>query len=194
MKRLTLIFFACIYLFSGVLSAYAEAPTPTSPPAYAVCDLCGYCPTNFANKPGDWNKCVECIYPELATTVKDDPTSKDTLKVDPATQNPPTPAPGRMYTMLGCLKTSLTSFQSEGAAVSVVQVLLNIIFQIVGGIAFLYFIYGCYIILTSQADPERLGRGKRTVYGAIVGLVFVLTSILLVRFLASGILKIPGFT
>lgn len=183
-------------LFVSSVSVLAQGSiTPTTAPAgYAVCDQCGYCPTNFDTKPGDWNKCVECVYPNIYPLIVDNPDSKDTLKTDPATFNPPTPMPGRMYTMLGCLKTNLTSFQTEGAAVSVIQLLLDIIFRTVGGIALLYFMYGCYVLATSQGDPERLNKGKRLVYGSIVGLIFVLLSILIVRFLASGVLKIPGFS
>ena len=74
-----------------------------------------------------------------------------------------------------------------------VQSLLNIVFAMAGGIAFLYLLYGSFIIATSQANPERLNYGKRVVYGAIAGVIFTLGSVFLVKFIASGILKIPGF-
>lgn len=172
-----------------------EAATPT--PLTAECDMCGYCPRNYPTPPGNWKACAECLYPQANLT----PGSLDTLKIEPTTQNPPTPMPGRMYTMIGCIKTdaenqSPRSFNdpSGGAVATVTQALLNLLFRIVGGIAFIYLIYGAFLILTSQADPGRLNHGKRTVMGAIIGLAFALLSILIVRVIASGILRIPGFT
>lgn len=94
--------------------------------------------------------------------------------------------------MIGCIKTDL-GFTEQEAASSVTQTLLNIIFGIVGGVAFLYLIYGSFIILTSQSNPERLNYGKRLVFGAIIGVVFTLASVFIVNFIASGILRIPGF-
>jgi len=113
--------------------------------------------------------------------------------VDPASNTGPTPYPGRQYTVIGCIKTDLASFSQQGAAAGVVQTLLNIIFGIIGGLAFLYLIYGSFVVLTSQAEPERLNYGKRLIIGAVVGAVFSLLSVFIVNFLASGILRIPGF-
>ncbi len=116
----------------------------------------------------------------------------DTLRVDPATNLPIAPAAGRQYTFLGCLTTGAGTFQ-EGGAGNVVQALLRIIFSIVGGVAFLYLIYGAFIILTSQNEPGRLNYGRRVIYGAIAGLIFSLTSIMLVNLIAGQVLRIPGF-
>lgn len=201
----------------------AQQPTPTQPPQptptqslnptstpipisspiptvyedrYTTCDLCGYCPKNCTDTtgevvptPGAWLKCVECLYPDLDP----DPVSCNTLLVDQAVNLPPTPYPGHWYTMIGCISTNLGGFSESGAAGNVVQTLLNVIFSIAGGIAFLYVLYGSFLILTSQGDYEKLNQGKRVVYGAIAGLIFSIASVFLVNLIASGILKIPGF-
>ena len=112
--------------------------------------------------------------------------------IDPETGLPPPVVSGRQYTFLGCLGGG-AGFTEEGAVGGVVQSLLNIIFSVAGGISFLYLIYGSYIIITSQANPERLNYGKRVLYGAIAGLIFTIGSVFIVNFIASGILKIPGF-
>lgn len=167
-------------------------PLPTSiiqeptGPRYAACDLCGFCPPNIA--PQSWASCQKCLYPNMSS----DPTSMESLVIDPETNLPPAPAPGRQYTFLGCLGSG-GGFGEEGAAGSVVQSILNIIFSAAGGIAFLYLIYGSFVVATSQANPEKLNYGKRVVYGAIAGLIFTLASVFIVKFIASGILKIPGF-
>lgn len=163
-----------------------QQPLPTSGPRYAACDLCGFCPP--ANPPQSWISCKKCLYPNIS----DDPTTLESLKIDENTNLPPTPFPGKQYTFLGCLGGG-EGFRTEGSAGGVVQSILNIIFSSAGGIAFLYLLYGSFIIATSQADPERLNYGKRLVNGAIIGLIFTLGSVLIVNFIASGILKVPGF-
>ncbi len=184
MKRLLAIGFLFFFLFVGVISVNAQAPSPR----FTACDLCGYCPPNPA--PQKWLSCKRCLYPAAS----DNPASGDTLRIVNQTNVPPTPAPGKLHTMLGCIGTNLGTFRREGAVAGVVQTLLNVIFSIVGGLAFLSLIYGAFIIMTSQASPERLNYGKRVVYGAIIGVIFSLSSVFLVNLLASGILRIPGFS
>ena len=155
---------------------------------YAACDLCGYCPDN--PPPQSWSACQKCLYPDISS----DPSTMESLIVNPDTNLPPTGAPGKQYTFLGCLGGDGSGgFTEEGAGGGVVQSLLNIVFAIAGGIAFLYLLYGSFIIATSQTNPERLNYGKRVVYGAIAGVIFTLSSVFIVKFIASGILKIPGF-
>jgi len=175
------------------------SPTPTIyEDRFTTCDLCGYCPKNcpttsggvLVPTPGAWVKCVQCLYPSLTP----DPVSCNTLLVDQTVNLPPTPYPGHWYTMIGCISTNnIGGFSQPGGTGNVVQTLLNVIFSVAGGIAFLYVLYGSFLILTSQGDYEKLNQGKRVVYGAIAGLIFSLTSVFLVNLIASGVLKIPGF-
>ncbi|MEK7633593.1 MAG: hypothetical protein AAB437_02000 [Patescibacteria group bacterium] len=188
MKKVFIIilFFLASVIFTG--KAFAQMPTtiPTGGPRYAACDLCGYCPPNPA--PQSWPSCQKCLYPDI----NPDPTVMDSLKVDTENNLPITPAPGRQYTFLGCLGSG-GGFGQEGAVGGVAQSLLNVVFSLAGGVAFLYLLYGAFVITTSQAHPEKLNYGKRVVYGAIAGLIFTLGSVFIVKFIASGILKIPGF-
>ena len=165
----------------------APSSAASSGPRYTACDQCGYCPPNPA--PSSWSACQKCLYPGINS----DPTTNESLKIDPSTDSPITPAAGHQYTFLGCLSTNVGSFSQQGGAGSIVQIILKVLFSIVGGIAFLFFLYGSFILATSQNDPEKLNYGKRVVYGAIIGLIFSLTSVLLINFLASQVLKIPGF-
>lgn len=166
---------------------------------FAVCDQCGFCvtqvpgspPTFDASKvPSNWEDCRQCLYQNAGA----DPSTFDSLKIDPTTNSGPTPWPGRHYTLLGCIKTGGTDyFTDEGGAGSATQLILNTIFSISGGIAFLYLIYGAFLVITSQGNPERLNQGKQVIVGAVVGLIFVITSVFVVNLVGSGILKIPGF-
>lgn len=188
---LVFLFVGFVFLFSN-MAVFAQPATPTvvptSGPRFAACDLCGYCPPNNP-APSNWESCRQCLYPDVAGPA----TNNTTLLIDQTTGQPLPAKKGRMFTMLGCIATDLGSFQSEGAAASVVQTILNLIFSITGGAALLALIYGAFLILTSQAQPEKLNQGKRIISGAIIGVVFTLGSVFLVNLLASGILKIPGF-
>jgi hypothetical protein len=152
---------------------------------YTNCDACGFCPS-VTPVPATWEQCRACLYPNASS----DPLLKDTLRV--TNNTPPTTAPGRMFTQLGCIKSDLGSFQDEGAAASVTQAILNLIWRAVGILALLYLIYGASIILTSQDNPERLDRGKKIVWGAIIGALFVIGSTFIIKLLIQ-VLGIPGF-
>jgi hypothetical protein len=97
--------------------------------------------------------------------------------------------------MLGCISSgSSVGFTGEKGAPSFVQALLNVIFSLAGGLAFLYLMYGGFTVLTSQADPEKLNYGRRLIYGAIAGLIITIGSVFIVNLIGSGILRIPGFS
>jgi hypothetical protein len=182
------------------INAVSPFPTPAAR-RYATCDVCGFCVTGqdpsgwLTPAPRDWANCQACLYPSAYPTGSvPDPRAGNTLLVDPETNAPPKPAEGRHFTILGCVKTQLNDFTQTGAASSLIQMLLNVIFATAGGVAILYIIYGSFLVMTSQGDPERLAYGKRVIVGSIVGLILVLTSIMLVNLVAKGILRLPGFS
>lgn len=183
MQRLVLIAVIILSIFFFASNVFAAN-------RFATCDQCGYC-QNY-QPPSNWEACRTCLYPAASSN----PTIKDTLRIpDTASESAaPTPLPGNFFTGIGCIKTNLTDFTQEGAAGSVVQLILNGIFATAGGIAFLYIIYGTYILITSQAEPERLNYAKRVIMGAVVGLIFCVSSVLIVNLIASGILQLPGFS
>lgn len=104
-----------------------------------------------------------------------------------------TPRPGRYYTQLGCITTDLGSFTAQGASGSVVGTIMRVIFQITGGIAFLYLIYGAYVVITARGEPTALNRGRSIIFGAIIGLIFVMLITIILNLIGGGILRIPGF-
>jgi hypothetical protein len=183
MKRILLA--VCLLFILFVIPRLSFAQT-----RLATCDLCGYC-QNSPAPPQKWQECCQCLYPEGYCA---DPEANKTLEIDPETGSPVSPVKGRMYTFLGCIRTDASFQTDEGTgAVSLVQMLLQIIFSTVGGLAFIYFVYGSFLVLTSQANPEKLNQGKRVIYGALIGVVFSLSAIFIINLIGAGILKIPGF-
>lgn len=153
------------------------------PPATANCDVCGYCkgvvPTPpYKNPPDDWLSCAKCVYPQLNIQTKEEFSTNKTLQENILADK------DNHYTVIGCISTKPGLFVGQ---------LSRLFFNIVGGIAFLFLLYGAFLIATSRAEYERLNQGKRIVYGAIAGLIFVLLATFILRFLAINVFKIPGF-
>lgn len=88
-----------------------------------------------------------------------------------------------VWTALGCIPTSPEGF--TGA-------FLKIAIGIGGGLALLLMIYGAFLMATSAGNPETAQKGKQVFGGAIMGLLFIIFSVVLLRIIGIEILKIPG--
>jgi hypothetical protein len=198
---------------SLLVLADTATPTPSSTPAsanIANCDSCGFCQdtakllkeiwendkkseTTIVKEwhrwVASWKKCRDCLYLDFSSMPLD-PYENAISPTPPLVdeyytlKGLPTPDPESYYTMIGCISTNPGKFTKQ---------ITDFFFRIVGAIAFLFLLYGAGVVATSQSDPEKLNHGKRIIYGAIVGLIFVLLSTFIFNFIAANILKIPGF-
>lgn len=160
----------------------APLPTEEQHKSIANCDLCGFC-QGVSKVPGSWQSCVKCLYPGVASrngSGDADPASLATLTTEGGVI--PTPDPNHYYTGFGCVSTQPGEFTTQ---------MSSFFFSIIGGIAFLFFIYGSAVIATARSDPSRLNQGKRILIGSIVGLLFALMSVFIIRFIAQS-LGLPG--
>lgn len=87
-------------------------------------------------------------------------------------------------TAIGCIHTS---------PVALVKDFLKFGLGIGGGLAFLIMLLGAFQMLTSAGNPETLATGKDRLTSAVIGLLFVIFSVLLLQIIGVGILDIPGF-
>lgn len=177
-----------VFIFILLFFVFAAVVQPVLAQRYATCDKCGYCTSGKARAeavPEGWAECAQCLYPQATIA------NKQSLLIDLTTNLPLQPQKGHYWTMLGCIKTDAGDFTKEGAIASLVQPLLNLVFSAAGVIAFMYILYGAAVVMTSQANPERLNYGKRLMIGALVGLVFVLASVFIVNLVGNQILGIP---
>ena len=62
-----------------------------------------------------------------------------------------------------------------------------------GGIAFLLIIYAGFMIMTASGDPERLKAGRELLTSAISGLILLVFSIFILRFIGIDILGLDKF-
>lgn len=91
---------------------------------------------------------------------------------------------GEISTDIGCIPNA-----PEGFASAIYQYGLTLI----GGVALIFIMYGGYLILSSQGDPEKLKIGKSYIIYSLVGLIMALTGFVFYQTVAKNILKIPGF-
>lgn len=198
--------------FLGILTApspaFADVDCTTQ--RCADCDVCGYCRiqrTGEAGRPtpvqvpGNWQQCRQCLYPNIpgvGATQDIDAKRNFTLEINNNASSPlynmqVTPKPGRYYTQVGCILTDVGDFTTAENQGNAINFILRGIFNVTGGIAFMYLIYGSYIVMTAQGDPVRLNEGRSVIFGSIFGLIFVILSTLILNLIGGGILRIPGF-
>ena len=59
-----------------------------------------------------------------------------------------------------------------------------------GGLAFLMFLYGAFVLITAGPDPQKVDQGKSIITSAISGLLFIILSVVLLRVIGVDILGI----
>jgi hypothetical protein len=95
------------------------------------------------------------------------------------------PWTGTLNTAVGCLPIfDQTSFLST---------LLVWAVGIGGGIAFLLIIYAGFMIMTASGNPERLKAGQELITSAISGLILLIFSIFILKFIGVDILGLCKF-
>jgi len=62
-----------------------------------------------------------------------------------------------------------------------------------GGIAFLMIIFAGFQIMASQGNPDKLKAGQELLTAAIAGLILLIFSVFILRFIGVTILQIPDF-
>lgn len=92
--------------------------------------------------------------------------------------------PDTLSTALGCIPYT-------GRAL--VSALLSFIVGIAGGIALITMLIATFQIMTAAGNPEQLKKGKELFGAAVAGLLFLVFSTAILRFLAGDIIRLPGF-
>lgn len=78
--------------------------------------------------------------------------------------------------------------------VSFTKALFSLIFSMSGGIAVILIILSGYKIILARGNPEKMQGAKESLTAAIVGLLFIIFSLVILQVIGVDILKIPGFS
>lgn len=148
--------------------------------AQTTCDNCGYCQNS--DPPGNWESCATCLYGAA----------------DPNVTLNSQPLPNKSYTVFGCLELGAVcdtaadpDCVAKAGAASFTNIFLNLFNLIVGALSFLAMIYGGARVMLARGDPDAMREGKRYVYGAILGLIVVVSAVLIVKIIGANLLQIP---
>ena len=90
-----------------------------------------------------------------------------------------------IWTSVGCISTDLGAFVTE--------FIYGIGLKFAGAVAFLYFLYGAFLYLTSGGNPEKVAMAKEIIVSSLSGLLLLIFSLFLLKIIAVDILGIPDF-
>jgi hypothetical protein len=79
----------------------------------------------------------------------------------------------------------------------VLQVLVSYVqglFGFVGALAFLFFMYGGFVMITSMGSPERVKQGRDVLAAAVVGIIITFSAYVAVGFLLDALDVSPEFS
>ncbi len=96
----------------------------------------------------------------------------------------PTGNPQGVWTAIGCISTKPENMMAHFIRLGV---------GMGGGISLLMVLIGGFLLTTSQGNPKQQDQAKEMVTSAVIGLLFVLFSVVLLQFIGVTILQIPGF-
>ncbi len=178
---------------SPTLSPSPVPPTPTNP------DICGdpICRPIRGSDPCINPDCKVCSYCHPPTPILSNTPIPPLPNLVPLCEQVGTdfkdkchacvdPPNGGMWTAIGCLPTT-------GLEAFLKDYVFTFGIGIAGGIAFLYFLYGVFLFLTSAGNAETVGQAKEIIVSALSGLLFIIFSIFFLQLIGVQILRIPGF-
>jgi hypothetical protein len=93
-----------------------------------------------------------------------------------------------IMTAIGCIH-----ILGEGSTERFLGELLKWAVGIGGGIAFLLIVYASFMIMTSAGNPERLKAGQELLTSAISGLILLVLSVFVLKFIGIDILGLDQF-
>jgi hypothetical protein len=114
-------------------------------------------------------------------------------QVSPVPSEPPPPPPCAVeITNQGCtrINSAIGGISTEEGAF--IKRIFSVLLSISGGIALLIIVLSGYKFLTSQGNPEKVKEAQERITSAIVGLIFLIFSIVVLEVIGVDILQIPG--
>jgi hypothetical protein len=70
---------------------------------------------------------------------------------------------------------------------------MGLILSVIGGIAVILIILSGYRLMISQGNPENIKNAKEQLTAAIIGLLFIIFSLVILQVIGVNILGLPGF-
>jgi len=168
-KKIFIIFvvFSLLFLIFTQNTRAACAPPPkmsSCPYGTVTCPSVNQCCSSAS----------ECPAPPSSTSINCTPTGGTTNS--------------GINTAIGCVPVL-----SDSTGTAFMGFVLKWALGIGGGIAFLLILYGGFMVMTSAGNPERLKAGQELLTSAISGLLLLIFSIVVLKFIGIDILQLGLF-
>lgn len=75
----------------------------------------------------------------------------------------------------------------EGFLSTTAQNIINVLLAVAGVVAVVAIIYGGVSMMTAAGDPAKITKGKKSIFGGIIGLVLVILAGVIVNFVVANI-------
>lgn len=138
----------------------------------------------------DVNAVYSCVWTDKANWVNFDLCSQTTNGVDKQAcidcisgTNFGTTKTG-VWTAVGCIQADPKP---------IVQAVVTIGVGLAGGIALLMVLVGGFMMTISQGNPKQWQEARDMITSAVIGLLFVLFSVVILQFIGVSVLHLPGF-
>ena len=92
--------------------------------------------------------------------------------------------PQGMWTAIGCVPTNIQNMMK-------IAIYLGI--SISGGIGMVSLITAGFLYSISSGDPKRTTQAQELMTSTVIGLLFIIFSVTILKFIGSDLMKIPGF-
>jgi hypothetical protein len=91
---------------------------------------------------------------------------------------------GGVWTAIGCI---------PARPENIIKTFITLGISVGGGATLLLILTGAFRLTVSQGDPQATKDAKEQITSAVIGLVFILLSITILRFIGVSLFQIPGF-
>ncbi|MBP7774885.1 hypothetical protein KA078_03795, partial [Candidatus Woesebacteria bacterium] len=110
---------------------------------------------------------------------------------------------GMKQQCLNCMSGSTSSSRQPGVWTaigcigrdpeSITESLIRLGIGMGGGLCLITCLAGGFLLTTSEGNPKKVEEAREMITGAIIGLLFVLFSVIILQFIGVTIFHIPGF-
>ncbi|MFH2118619.1 MAG: pilin [Candidatus Paceibacterota bacterium] len=158
-------------VFNIFLQAYTRTACPTA--SFEVSDLCGNICSPVVTNIYSAGAGDQPLF-ELCNQVTEDDQDKCLECID---------KPG-VWTAIGCIPTDPQN---------IIKTMVQLGLSIGGGVTLLLILAGAFRLSVSSGDPKQAEEAKEQITSAVIGLLFIIFSITMLRFIGVQFLQIPGF-
>lgn len=92
--------------------------------------------------------------------------------------------PEGLWTAFGCISTDPVEMIKTGVYIGI---------SIAGGVGMISIIIAGLLYSISTGDPKRTTQAKELMTSALIGILFIIFSVTILRFIAGDLMHVPGF-